>query len=153
MIFKRLIRSFPNTFEYERKSQMINRGGKNESCNDEITIIFNVFGVFSSRINFVQRTSALRIFRIQWYDQRIPVDHVHELADYETLLRVSHPHLLILHTGLRSKTRTMWNKCINSQNYTYLHLRTTLRTMTASSINLTLLCLEYFCNIFEDVCT
>lgn len=63
------------------------------------TIVFDVFGVFAGRIDFVQRAGALRILRIERDNQRVPVHHVREFPDDETLLGIPDPHLLILHPG------------------------------------------------------
>lgn len=68
------------------------------------TIVLDIFGIFAGRIHFVQWAGALRIFRIEGHDQGVAVHHVHEFSDYETLLRVTDPHLLVLHPELHSET-------------------------------------------------
>lgn len=68
------------------------------------TIVLDIFGVFAGRIYVVQRTGALRVFRVERDDQGVPVHHVREFPDDETLLRVTDPHLLVLHPKLYSET-------------------------------------------------
>lgn len=68
------------------------------------TVVLNIFGIFAGRVHVIQQTGALRIFRVEGHDQGVPVHHVHEFPDYETLLGVTDPHLLVLHPELYSET-------------------------------------------------
>lgn len=80
----------------------------------KLTIILDIFGVFAGRVHFVQRTGALRIFRIEGHDQGVPVHHVREFPDYETLLRVPDPHLLVLHPEFYSEIQETHGRTVET---------------------------------------